>query len=225
MVMWKTRMRAALMVMALVLAESTCTIDRPTVDPTTRPGMGISDRSSEGVFTALRERDLSLPEVAPGQCPLSGAIHLPGIPAEAGLGPGTDAEGLDETPVYVVFQAIPRILDLFPPTRNGWRSTTILVASRPGYLGPVLIRGARLRGRGGVAFGPIFGRERELRLPAGPWDDRAGPVSVWGRTAHPRPGWRVAVAKVWMRKGDCYGLQMDGRSFGYPITFATIWQR
>ncbi len=160
-----------------------------------------------------------------GACPLSSAIHIPGIPAEAGLGPGrTDAEGVRKGPVYTVFQGIPRNLDLFPPSLDGWRSARILVVGRTSYLGPVLIRGARLDGESPVAFGSASGRNGELRLPAGRWDELKGPVNVWGQTIQPRPRLRVAVVDVWAKAGGCYGLQMDGGSFSYRIVFHGAWQ-
>jgi hypothetical protein len=157
---------------------------------------------------------------APATCPFSGAIELPGIPAEAGLGPGTDdVERLIEGPVYTVFQAIPRRLDLFPPTRDGWRSATILVVSRPSYRGPVLVRGRQLDGPSSVGFGAVSQKERDLRLPAGPWDERRRRLRVWGRRVHPRKDWRVAVSQILMREGGCFGLQVVGTSFSYPIRF------
>ena len=91
-------------------------------------------------------------------------------------------------------------------------------------LGPVLIRGARLDGESPVAFGSASGRNGELRLPAGRWDELKGPVNVWGQTIQPRPRLRVAVVDVWAKAGGCYGLQVDGGSFSYRIVFHGAWQ-
>jgi hypothetical protein len=208
----------------LIACAATCASVPEDGDPIASPTETPTERSVDRVFRALRGRELRVPDVAKGRCPFAGAIHLPGIPAEAGLGPGTDPEDLDLVPVYTVFRGIPRILDLFPPTRDGWRSAWILVVSRPAYAGAVLVRGDRLDAPGRVGFGPAPERERELRLPPGPWDGATGPVHIWGRTAHPRPGWRVAVTELSLRAGGCYGLQIDGLGFSYPITFPVLWQ-
>lgn len=162
---------------------------------------------------------------ASGTCRFSDAIQLPGIPAQAGLGPGSDDLGrLAEGPVYSVFQAIPRILDLFPPARDGWRSATILVVSKARYRGPVSVRGHQFHGPSLIWFGPFSRKERELRLPAGSWDERKRPLQVWGRIAHPRPGWRVAISEIHLREGGCFEFQIDGLSFSYPIRFHAEWQ-
>jgi hypothetical protein len=180
--------------------------------------------SADVVFAALSERPDRLPTLRPGaQCPLSGAIELQGIPTEAALGPGTAVKKLDEGPIYLAFPAIPRNLDLFPPSSQGWRAATILVVSKPSYGGPVLLRGRRLDGEGDIAFGPSR-VESELRLPSAPWDERMTSIVVWGRTVHPRPGWRLAIAQVHMQAGGCYGVQVDGDSFTYAIQFYATWQ-
>jgi hypothetical protein len=210
--------------MLLVALAAACVLAPEDGDPISSPSATSTERSAEKVFLTLRGRELRFPDVAKGRCPFAGAIHLPGIPAEAGLGPGTDPEDLYLVPVYTVFRGIPRILDLFSPTRDGWRSARILVVSRPAYTGAVLVRGDRLDAPGPVGFGPAPERERELRLPFGPWEEARDPVHIWGRTARPRAGWRVAVAEMSMRAGGCYGLQIDGLRFSYPITFPVLWQ-
>jgi hypothetical protein len=215
--------------LTLVLAATACTTDR-RADSIQPPDAEATDGAD--VFSELRRREPQLPR--PGSAPCSsgavdpgdvaGAIHLPGIPSEAGLGPGTTVEELARGPVYFVFQAIPRALDLFPPTSRGRRVATVLIVSRPSYRGPVLVRGRGMDGpeRIGFALGPEL--HWELRLPDGSWDDRETPLRVWGRKAHLRPGWRVAVAHLLVPKGRCSALQVDGSSFSYALVFFTIWQ-
>jgi hypothetical protein len=220
---------AALMVALVTIGcsapdERTSWLERATGRPTERPA---------SAFPLLQRRDLRLPELRPGTCsssdPLdpgrfSGAIHLPGIPAEAGLGPGVDLESLTRGPIYTVFPAIPRALDLFPPEIDGWRRATVLVVSRSSYRGPVLLRGHQLDGLAPIAFGRAGGKEWELRLPAGSWDERRTPLRVWRRTVRPREGWRVAVSTMLLRRGGCYGFQIDGLTFSHVIRFYAIWQ-
>jgi hypothetical protein len=177
------------------------------------------------VFQVLSQRPLRLPSIRKGDpCLFSGAVHLRGIPAEAALGPGTGTDGLDEGPVYLAFPAIPRNLDLLPPTREGWRNATILVVSRESYGGPVLLRGGRLDERDNILFPGSSGKERMLRLPSGEWDEQRPDLSVWGRTVSSEPGWRLAIADVLFRTGGCYGLRLDGSSFSYVILFSATWQ-
>jgi hypothetical protein len=209
-------------VVALVLliwAEVACSTEART--DATRPRTGPPQDES---FSELRVRGLRLPRASTGTCPVSGAIRLPGIPAEAGLGPGTTTESLTRGPIYTVFPGIPRALDFFSPPERGWRSATILVVSRPSYRGPVLVRGRCLDGPGRIRFDRYLPRPFALRLPSGPWDEGPPPVLVWDRAVHPEPGWRAAVAEILVRQGGCHGLQIDGVSFSYEIVFFAIRQ-
>jgi hypothetical protein len=212
----------------LFLIYASCSSGEPGGPPHKARASGLAlEEPPEGghLFARLRERPLRLQMLPPRtQCPYSGAIHLQGIPTEAALGPGVGLRRLEAGPIYVALPAIPRVLDLFPPEMGGWRSATVLVISRPTYKGPVLVRGRQLVGEGDIGFQQASQAERELRLPPGPWHERRGPLRVWDRIAHPRPGWRVAVAHLLMRTGGCYGLQLDGRSFSHEIRFDTIWQ-
>jgi hypothetical protein len=207
-------------------AVVSCSLSEPGGSPA-RPG---DDRAAEGAsdgdaFQMLRERPVRLPALREGEpCPLSGAIELPGIPAEAGLGPGTGPGKLSEGPVYVAFPSIPRNLDLLPPTRRGRRTATILVTSRESYRGPVLLRGRRLAGGADIDFATSSVGRPELRLPAGPWEERMGRFRVWGRAVDPEPRWRVAIVDVSLGTGGCYGFRLDGSSFSYAILFSATWQ-
>jgi len=138
---------------------------------------------------------------------------VPGILAEAGLGAG---------PVYVVFPAVPRVLDLFPPEKNSllakseWRSAETVWVSEPAYDGPVLVRGQQMDGRNRIGFGTGVEPEWGLRLPAGTWAEEREPLRAWGRTLRPSKGWRAAVVYVRIRA--------DGESFTQRIGFDTAWQ-
>jgi hypothetical protein len=211
----------------LIVVGAACSIGegRGTILPA-EPSTFIRDRvPDDRIFDWLLAREIGLPGLRPnGQCPLSGAIALRGIPAEAGLGPGTrNVQKLDAGPVYLVQQGIPRIMALLPPTNDGWRSTRVLIVSKPEYRGPILIRGRQMDGPHPVRFDVASRRERELRLPSGPWDEGNAPLLVWEREVRPPLAWRVAVIDVLIRAHCCYGLQIDGLSFGYPISFFAAW--
>jgi hypothetical protein len=154
------------------------------------------------------------------------AAHIPGIPAEAALEGGSPNH-----PLLVVNPGIPRNLDFPLPEKgplapNPWRIATVLWLSRPDYDGPALIRGRQLDGSHKLGFGSAATPQWELRLPAGSWEEQATPLKVWpwGQTAHPRPGWRLAIAQTRIRATGCYAYQVDGHSFSYRIVFSAIMQ-
>lgn len=195
-------------------------------------------------FAELARRPLRLPEVNPaGDCPTAAAISLRrmesergGIPAEAALGPGDATRAglrlLRRGPVYVAFQGTPRFLDFFPPedsTSNGqWRSAEVLWLSRPSYRGPTLVRGRQLDGRARLGFGDQSRPRRQRRLPPGSWMEERRALRAWGQTIKPRKGWRAAVSTVRIaptgRHQPCYGFQVDGKGFSYPIVFWAVLQ-
>jgi hypothetical protein len=199
-------------------------------------GLGRRERAA---FARLEARRLRLPALgADEKCPLANAVALPVVPAEAALGPGGPTERgvakLREGPVYVAFPGIPRILD-FQATGDGssraggWRSAEVLWVSRASYRGPVLVRGGQLDGPGRLGFGRSPHPRSQLRLPAGDWTVRRGPLRVWGRTVQPRTGWRTATAPTRIsRTGKagirCYAFQVDGNSFSYTIAFGGVRQ-
>ena len=164
-----------------------------------------------------------MPDASPdAQCPQSSAVELDGIPAEAALRP---FQAVGDVPVYIALPAVPRSLDFFPPTHSGWRTARILILSKPGYRGPVLLRGRQLDGGRQLRLRSASGTPTDdLHLRAGPWDETKSPLTVWRRMAHPEAGWRVARADVLVRVGGCYGVQVEGESFSYVIPFYAVWQ-
>ena len=147
------------------------------------------------------------------------AVHLPGVPAEAGLGRG---------PVHPVFRAVPRILDLFSTDERSsprtWPSAEVLFVSEPDYHGPVLIRGRQMDGQGELAFGDRPTPAPELFLPQGGWNS-ARNRKVWdGRRLNLPEGWRVELATIRIGANGCYALQLDGTSFSQVIKFEAVLQ-
>jgi hypothetical protein len=185
-----------------------------------------SNMDRAALFAQFRARPLRIPVVSgdlgcalPPE--LSPATTLPGVPAEAALGTG---------PVYVVFPAIPRVLDLWPPERGSplakseWRSAETLLVSEPAYRGPVLVRGRQIDGATRIGFGSLGEPAWELRLHAGDWAERRKLTRAWGRPLRVRRGWRIAVAHLRIRREGCYFVQVDGASFSERIGFYTVLQ-
>jgi hypothetical protein len=84
----------------------------------------MSGESHGDVLEALAERPIRLPSLdEEDPCPFFGAIHLRGIPSEAGLGHGTESGRLSEGPIYLAFPAIPRNIDLLPPRTSTLRGS------------------------------------------------------------------------------------------------------
>lgn len=179
---------------------------------------GDRGRPPRDEFVDLRERPLDLPSAPAGEfgggCVRVmnvGAIGLPGVPAEAALGPWPGETALRRGPVYVALQgAAPRIASR--------RTSYTIWVSRSSYRGPVLVRAGRLnRGStaGAFAFGTQSGSKDQLRLPARRWSPRDLP-----RADQPLPdGWRATPIPVRIREPGCYAFQVDGRSFSYVLTF------
>lgn len=185
----------------------------------------LRDRSpsSGSEFARLRARPLRLPRMAAGTCRMKPELspataNVPGRPGEAALGDGQ---------VYVAFRGIPRLLDAFPAKRAGlapsrWRAGRTVWISRPGYRGPVLVRGARVDGRGRLGFGATSTPSWELRLPGGPWDERSPAFRRWRRAT--QKGWRFATSYLRVRAHGCCAVQIDGRSFSDVIVFGATLQ-
>lgn len=185
-------------------------------------------------FHVLERRPLELPKFdlpgpsieaggVAGRCLTSkqrevGALGLPRVPGEAGLGPGTTLEELRRGPVYVVMlEGPPRIVQLpsDPPKRGRWHSVKTIWVSRSGYDGPVLIRGGRLEQAGRLRFGP--GLQSALRLPADDW-----PVAGTHTSGQREPlleGWRATSVPTRIRDPGCYAFQVDGEGFSYVLPF------
>ncbi|MGH2701899.1 MAG: hypothetical protein ACRDJB_04275 [Actinomycetota bacterium] len=175
------------------------------------------------LFQELRRRPLSLPSSKANK-PCAGerhATHIPGIPAQAALGKG---------PVYSVFPAIPRGLDLFPTEEatpfsgSRWRGAEALFVSEPEYDGPALIRGGQIDGEERLGFGEGETPLWELRLPAREWE-LVDELRVWdGERVQLSAGWRVQRTTIRIAADGCYAMQLDGESFSQVIEFGAELQ-
>jgi hypothetical protein len=159
---------------------------------------------SGGVPSPLR-RALRLPALGPGgRCP----VAAPARRRAPGLGPMVGAG-----PVYALsepsFDRRDRLAFPGLSAAGGWRGEKVLWAVRPGYHGPLLIRGRRIGGSGQVGFGLGPRPYDELDLaPA------AGDPSL--------SGWRAYPSEVRVQAPGCYAWQVDGTSFRRVIVFRAV---
>ena len=164
---------------------------------------------SGGVPIALR-RPIRLPHVTAGtRCPVSAPGHTVRRGSGAGVGSG---------PVYAVSLGPfgrAAVMPFVLPSRVGlfggsaWGGQKVLWLGAPSYHGPVLIRGRKLTGRGGLGFGAGKIPLAEVDVPPG----RAGGVGL------NRDGWRLWGGYARLRSPGCYGFQVDGTTFSEVIIF------
>ena len=152
------------------------------------------------VWAPLR-RPLRLPVVASGEsCPASTArqVHT-SWGAALGDGPVYPVPGIAPGRAHVRLAS----LALRP---GGYYVKTIWIGNPASYSGPFLVRGRRLDAPGVVAFS-----DRETDPPLG-----EAQMSVPDARE-----WREATGPVYTRlpSQGCYGLQVDGRTFSFVVTF------
>ncbi len=143
-------------------------------------------------------RPLRLPQVAPGQvCPTTADHHV-STKDFAGLALGTG-------PVQPLIAATAIVV----PREDGWYEAKTLWFTLPGYVGAVLVRGARIDGQGPVGFGeqPLIGH---LIIPPGPTINEGS------------DGYRQAPGGTFVRAPGCYAWQVDGIDFSYELIFKAM---
>ena len=155
-------------------------------------------------------RPLRLPRIASGDpCPTSAGhpVDTKGFGGIA-LGPGA-AEPLIAArgdPLHGVAQLDPTST----ATNTGtWFYFKTLWFTQPSYNGSVLVRGARIDGKGRVAFGegPVIGN---LIIPPG------STINEY------EDGYRTAPGGTYVDAPGCYAWQVDGVDFSYEIVFKAI---
>ena len=182
----------AAVAVALVAAPAPGGVQRTRQDRHGSPRVEASVRP--GTWTRLR-RPLHVPAPAAGApCPRSRSGRA--APATYfTLGPG---------PAYPVFGTRHGVAPLTAHERRDgayWRKT--LWATRPGYRGPVLVRGRRIGGPDNLRFAIGYRPTTELRL----------------RPAPSRTGWRYTPTATVIPKSGCYALQIDGNNFSRVVVF------
>jgi hypothetical protein len=153
-------------------------------------------------------RPLELPELAPGaECPVSPIgegvdWESTGIFGGSGTGPGPVYPGLGSEGGNAVAD----------DERLGRRyGAKVFWYVEPAYQGPVLIRGARIDGPGGLRFSGPGRRQSVLRI-------RRNGGTEW--SGQP-PGSRGQPSGVLFRAPGCYAVQIDGTTFSRDVVFTT----
>jgi hypothetical protein len=150
---------------------------------------------------------MHLPHIVAGtRCPVSAPVRKVDPNESAAVGPG---------PIYAFSiwrrrTVMPFVLPS-PALFGGsaWGGQILKWIGAPSYHGPVLIRGSKLTGPGGLGFGDGTVPLAEIDVPGG----RAGGVGM-----NP-DGWRLWPGYARLRSPGCYGLQVDGTTFSEVIIF------
>jgi hypothetical protein len=162
-------------------------------------GAAVPPDCPKGAIPTALRRPLHIPRIEPGTaCPVSEPNPHVWSRRAPGLGPG---------PVAPVGLGMHSTLRFEPFRGTPWGGAKVLWVASSDYLGPILIRGARVDGEGGVGFdfgpGPPLA---ELQLPPGP-------------TLNVDHGYREWPSHTRIITPGCYGYQVDGTDFSYVIVF------
>jgi hypothetical protein len=149
-----------------------------------------------GHAPARLRRRLRIPTIAPGDaCPRSPAGRVyKDFGIALGRGPAYPVPFADGT--YHFDSA---------PSAGGWLFAKVLWIVRPGYRGPLLIRGRQLDGTNWLGFEYGAHPFADLQIP---------PVTGGFR------GWRDTATYTRLRGPGCYGYQIDGTTFSRVIVFS-----
>jgi hypothetical protein len=186
---------------------------------TARPSVGTALAPvPEGIPAALG-RPLHLPKFATGlPCPVSPAKTYP---AGAGFSDPYTAVGAGPFTLTgdgtVPVDFTPAANDEFLGT--GWPGMKVIWRVDPDYVGPVLLRGARLDGPGQLRFGSYTGTVGQGTPPGASFQAQAYPeLGYPGEDS--RPSAVTYPSDIRVQSPGCYGLQVDGSNFSEVIIFA-----
>jgi hypothetical protein len=172
----------------------------------------------EGIPAALG-RPLHLPRIATGlPCPVSPAKTYPKGAGFSGpytaVGDGAFTLTGDGT---VPVDFTPPADDSFAGT--GWPGMKVIWRVDPDYVGPVLLRGARLDGPGQLRFGSYTGMVGQGTPPGASFQAQAYPELGYP-AVDDRPSAVTYPSDIRVQSPGCYGLQVDGTNFSEVIIFA-----
>jgi hypothetical protein len=158
-------------------------------------------------------RPLHLPHIAPGtRCPVSQVDRRIQFSGRFGV-----ALGIGRGPAYPI--GLPSGNLRLAPAKNfgsrSWAGQKVLWLVLPAYRGPVLIRGARIDGRGLVRFQSGNVPPKQLRIPVGETQGSPG-------IAVPK-GTRYLPSATRVREPGCYAYQIDGTTFSRVVVFHANW--
>jgi hypothetical protein len=166
----------------------------------------VCSRNTPGVLLGKLKRPLHLPKVGPGQsCPVSKGSML--------VTPNFGGVALGDGPVRVIVamnsgNVSNGVVNLSASDTPGWFAFKTLWISVPAYLGPFVVRGERLDGSG-LASELDYAAAGALVVPP-------------GRTLNEYSGFRTAPTGTYVTQPGCYGFQIDGSSFSYPIVLEAV---
>jgi hypothetical protein len=156
-------------------------------------------------WTALRQRALKLPTIAPGSaCPTNkGAVVAP----QFGLAFG-------DGPIYAVLGAESDGTVSYDSSRQegGWFYLKVLWLGSPDFDGPVLVRGRQIDG------------PNELRFGDGPDPSKELALTTEGKHI-PGSGWTDWPSQSRLRGEGCYAFQVDSMKSTQVITFKAVQRR
>lgn len=158
---------------------------------------------------SLLARPLHLPHIAHGaSCPVSAVDHSVPFVRRFGV-----ANGIGKGPAYPI--GLPGGELRLAPAKNfqskRWAGQKVLWFVLPSYIGPVLIRGARVDGPSLVRFQRGNVPPKQLWIPRG---------ETQGQPGHPVPkGTRYLPSYTRVRGPGCYAYQIDGTTFSRIVVF------
>jgi hypothetical protein len=95
----------------------------------------------------------------------------------------------------------------------GWSALQTLWFATPGYVGPFVVRAARLGARA-----PIEVQPDQTGLGPG----RGALIVAAGPTANTQDGYRTIPGSTWVRTPGCYAWQVDGQGFSEIVVANTF---
>jgi hypothetical protein len=160
---------------------------------------------------ALR-RPLQLPKLALGEaCPVTAVDTALDWSGTYGIAPG-----VGQGPVYPVGLAS-GVLHIAPAKAfrsRSWGGQKVLWFALPTYTGPVLVRGARIDGKGTVRFGQDPVPAKELLISG-------SQTAIPGGVTPPKDArYRPSMTRV--QGPGCYAFQIDGRTFSRVVVFRAV---
>lgn len=186
------------------------------VDASGRVIVNLLDFRQGGIdpTVALRRTDRPLPTLRAGEsCPVTPGNYLDlDEPHRWTFGPGPAYPDL----AVDGYGTNTYHYDGLPPD-SGWRQLKTLWAIRPDEKGPVLIRGARLDGPGGIGFATDSNGPDTIRLASGTILGREELFTTSANVTN--DGWRGFPGATYVRSPGCYVFRVDGNDFGYDLVF------
>jgi hypothetical protein len=201
--------RRLLAMLALGGALVACDTSPGPTPPSLTPPAAATASPEPAELAALRARPLRLPTLTAGNaCPVTQpAPPDPPPPSGHPLSTGGAASALGHAPVFPDARYNRgNLLRVTPDaTRPGWYEAKVPWASRTGYLGWTLIRGARLDGPGHVRV--------ELQLAD---SSMVGGDAV---AVEVQADWQFWPGSTEVTSAGCYAYQVDGGGFTEVIVF------